>query len=43
VVGASVAVGLSAVGVSAVDQFLLTAAMCIVSAYLAWKLHLACD
>jgi MFS family permease len=43
VIGSAIAVGLSAIGVSAVDQFLLTAAMCLVSAWLAWKLHLACD
>jgi MFS family permease len=43
VIGSAMSVGLSALGVSAVDQFLLTAAMCLVSAWLAWKLHLACD
>jgi MFS family permease len=43
VIGSVVALGLSALGVSAVDQLLLTASMCLVSAWLAWKLHLACD
>ncbi len=42
VVGTLLAVGLSAVGVSATDQFIMTAAMCLVSAWLAWKLHKAC-
>ena len=42
VAGSAIAVGLSAAGVSAVDQFLMTAAMCVVSAWLAWKLHKAC-
>lgn len=43
VIGSALALGLSAVGVSAVDQFLMTAIMCLVSAWLAWKLHLACE
>ncbi len=42
-IGSGLAVGLSAIGVSAVDQFLMTAAMCLVSAWLAWKLHKSCD
>ena len=42
VAGSALALGLSAIGVGAVDQLLLTAAMCIVSAWLAWKLHKAC-
>lgn len=42
VVGSALAVGLSAIGVSATDQFIMTAAMCLVSAWLAWKLHKAC-
>ena len=42
VAGSALALGLSALGVGAVDQLLLTAAMCIVSAWLAWKLHKAC-
>lgn len=43
VAGSMLAFGLSAAGVSAVNQFLLTAAMCLVSAWLAWLLHKACD
>jgi len=41
-VGSAAAIGLSVLGVSAVDQFIMTAAMCLVSAWLAWKLHQAC-
>jgi MFS family permease len=41
--GSGLAIWLSNIGVSAVDQFLMTAAMCIVAAWLGWKLHLACD
>jgi predicted MFS family arabinose efflux permease len=40
--GSGLALGLSALGVSAADQFLLTAAMCLFSSWLAWKLHKAC-
>lgn len=43
VVGCALALGLSALGISATDQFIMTAAMCIVSAWLAWLLHKACD
>jgi MFS family permease len=43
VAGSLLAFLLSALGVSAIDQLLMVAAMCIVSAWLAWKLHLACD
>lgn len=43
VIGSVLALALSAAGVSAVDQLLMTASMCLVSAWLAWKLHLACD
>jgi MFS family permease len=43
VAGSGMALGLSAAGVSASDQFLLTAAMCLFSAWLAWKLHKACE
>ncbi len=43
VVGSIVAMALSVAGVSIVDQLLLGAAMCLVSAWLARKLHLACD
>lgn len=41
--GSIVALGLSAAGLSPVDQLLMVTAMCFVSAWLAWKLHLACD
>jgi MFS family permease len=40
--GSVLALGLSALGVAAVDQLLMTAAMCIISAWLAWKLNKAC-
>lgn len=43
VIGSVLTLALSALGVSPVDQLLLTASMCLVSAWLAWKLHLACD
>jgi MFS family permease len=43
VIGSLVAFALSSVGVGPVGQLLLVAAMCIVSAWLGWKLHLACD
>ena len=43
VVGALVAFALSSLGIGPVGQLLLVAAMCIVSAWLGWKLHLACD
>lgn len=43
VAGSGLALGLSSIGVPAVDQFLLTAAMCLFSAWLAWRLHRACD
>ena len=39
----AVAFGLSSAGVGPVGQLLLVAAMCVVSAWLGWKLHLACD
>jgi MFS family permease len=42
VAGSAAAIGLSAIGVSAVDQFIMTAAMCLVSAWLAWQLHKSC-
>jgi MFS family permease len=40
--GCALALALSAIGVSAVDQFIMTALMCLVSAWLAWLLHQAC-
>lgn len=43
VAGCALALGLSALGISATDQFIMTAAMCLVSAWLAWLLHKACD
>ena len=43
VVGSLVAFGLGSAGVGPVGQLLLVAAMCLVSAWLGWKLHLACD
>jgi hypothetical protein len=43
VIGSLVAFALSSVGIGPVGQLLLVAAMCIVSAWLGWKLHLACD
>jgi len=43
VVGSLIAIGLSQYGVAAADQLLLAAAMCLISAWLAWKLHKACD
>jgi MFS family permease len=43
VVGSLIALGLSAIGVSIVNQLLLGAAMCLVSAWLAQLLHRACD
>src|SRR3954471_3280744 len=43
VIGSLIAFALSSVGIGPVGQLLLVAAMCIVSAWLGWKLHLACD
>ncbi len=43
VIGSLIAIGLSIAGVAVADQLLLTAAMCIISAWLALKLHRACD
>jgi predicted MFS family arabinose efflux permease len=43
VVGSVIAIGLTVGGVSAANQLLLAAAMCLLSAWLAWKLHKACD
>ena len=41
--GSVVAFSLSSFGVGPVGQLLLVAAMCIIAAWLGWKLHLACD
>jgi MFS family permease len=43
VAGSLLAIGLSVLRVGVADQLLLAAAMCLVSAWLAWKLHKACD
>jgi MFS family permease len=43
VIGSLLAFALSSVGVGPTGQLLLVAAMCLVSAWLGWKLHLACD
>jgi MFS family permease len=43
VIGSLVAIGLNLAGVGPTRQLLLVAAMCLVSAWLGWKLHLACD
>lgn len=43
VIGSLLAFGLSSLGVGPTNQLLLVAAMCLISAWLGWKLHLACD
>jgi MFS family permease len=43
VMGSIMAFSLSMLGVGPVGQLLLVAAMCVVAAWLGWKLHLACD
>ena len=43
VIGSLVAYALSSVGVGPVGQLILVAAMCLIAAWLGWKLHLACD
>ena len=43
VAGSLLAMGLGFAGVGTVDQLLMSAAMCLVSAWLAVKLHRACD
>jgi MFS family permease len=43
VLGLLVSIGLGMLGVDPAHQLLLVAGMCIVSAWLGWKLHLACD
>ncbi len=43
VVGSLIALGLSFAGVGVVNQLLLGAAMCLISAWLAQQLHKACD
>jgi MFS family permease len=43
VIGSLIAVGMTLAGLPVQNQLLLAAAMCLVSAWLAWKLHKACD
>jgi MFS family permease len=43
VVGSVIALGLTAMGMQVVDQLVLVSLMCLPSAWLAWKLHRACD
>jgi len=43
VIGSLIAISLTLMQVGTADQLLLAAAMCTVSAYLAWRLHRACD
>jgi MFS family permease len=43
VIGSLLAFALSSLGFGPVAQLLMVAAMCLVSAWLGWKLHLACD
>jgi hypothetical protein len=43
VAGSILAFTLSMIGVGPVGQLLLVASMCVVAAWLGWKLHLACD
>ncbi len=43
VIGALLAYALSSAGIGPVGQLLLVAAMCLISAWLGWKLHQACD
>jgi hypothetical protein len=41
--GSLFAFGLSRIGIGPIGQLLLVAAMCLGAAWLAWKLHKACD
>ncbi len=43
VVGSLLAIGLGFAGIGVVDQLLMSAVMCLISAWLAVKLHRACD
>ena len=43
VVGSLLAFALSSLGVGPAGQLLMVAGMCVISAWLGWKLHLACD
>ena len=42
-IGAIVVSGVSAAGVTPEDMLLVVAGMCVLAAWLAWKLHRACD
>ena len=41
--GALATMGITNAGVSAADQLLMAAGMCLIAAWLAWVLHKACD
>ncbi|CCW17519.1 1-acyl-sn-glycerol-3-phosphate acyltransferase [Sphingobium indicum BiD32] len=43
VIGSVIAIGLTIAGLSVVKQLLLVALLCLPCAWLAWKLHKACD
>ena len=43
VTGSLIAIGLSIAGISVVNQLLLVALLCLPCAWLAWRLHKACD
>jgi MFS family permease len=43
VIGSLLAFALSSLGIGPAGQLLLVAAMCLIAAWLGWKLHLACD
>lgn len=43
VLGSLMAIGLSIAGISVIDQLLLVALLCLPCAWIAWRLHLACD
>lgn len=43
VAGSVITLGMSFMGIDVVNQLLFAAAMCLVSAWLGWKLHCACD
>ena len=43
VIGSALAFTLTSMGIGPIGQLLLVAAMCLIAAWLGWKLHLACD
>jgi MFS family permease len=43
VIGSGISIALNFIGIGPTTQLLLVAAMCLISAWLGWKLHLACD